>query len=547
MKRLLFSVLCLFVAGGAAFAGGGSEKTAGAAYKLSGPGQFPIVSEKVTLKLFAVQDPRVEKIESTNWFTQYLEKKTNVHIEWQLVPEAGIDEKRKLLLASGDYPDVLYGAKVTRDELVTYGGQGVFVNLKDIIEKNGFEIKKVFAKNPTTLASIKAPDGGIYAMPYINQCFHCSVGQKMWINRDWLSKLGLKMPATTAEFKAVLEAFKAKDPNGNSKADEIPMTGTVSNTPYDFLMNGFIYNDGLNRLFVSGGKVDFAANKAQWRDGLRFVRGLYDQGLIDPAAFTQRSAQVQRLGENPDAVIMGAAAGLWPGNITTWGAASNRSSLYAIVGPVKGPAGAQNAAYFPQDPGLNAYTITKACKYPEVAVKWADMFYDTEIMTDLNYGERGVYWDWAAPGELGINGKQGVWKQLPVTLPNPHDKTWHMWGIYNYDSDWRLGLVVDTKGDVYDPKNLELLLYRGSKLYEPFIPKEYVPNLWFAKETSNEVAQLATSIQDYVKEWAAKFIVGERSLDTDWDAYVKEFDRMGLARFLQIYQSEYDKYKALMK
>ena len=37
-------------------------------------------------------------------------------------------------------------------------GRRIFVNLKDLIEKNGFEIKKVFAKHPTTLASITAPD-----------------------------------------------------------------------------------------------------------------------------------------------------------------------------------------------------------------------------------------------------------------------------------------------------------------------------------------------------------------------------------------------------
>ena len=35
-------------------------------------------------------------------------------------------------------------------------------------------------------------------------------------------------------------------------------------------------------------------------------------------------------------------------------------------------------------------SMPKAWAFPEVAVKWGDMFYNTEIMTDLNYGERGV-------------------------------------------------------------------------------------------------------------------------------------------------------------
>jgi len=548
MKRsicLVLSLLALCVAMG--FASGSKEQAAAASYKVSGPGQLPIVSEKVTLKFFAVQDPRVENIETTNWFTQYMEKRSNVHIEWQLVPQAGLDEKRKLILASGDYPDVLYGASVTPDELVTYGSQGVFLDLTDLIDKQGYEIKKVFAKYPTTKASITAPDGKIYCLPAISQCYHCSMSQKMWINRDWLAKLKLAMPTTTEEFRSVMTAFRDKDPNGNGKKDEIPLSGAIKDSwnavPYDYLMNAFIYNDGSSRLLVSGGKVDFAANKAEWRDGLRYLRKLYQEGLIDPAGLTQDQAQLQRLGENPDVVILGAAPGGWPGCFATWNSPSNRTMQYAILPPLKGPTGVQRTPYWAQDPVTSNYTITKACKYPDVAVKWGDQFYNYEICTNENYGEKGVNWDAAVPGDVGVTGQAAFWKQTNE-LVNPQSKTWYMWGIFNYDQEWRFGWAQDVSGDLYAPKNLESLLYQGTKAYEVGKPKEYMPNFWMTKEVSNEVAQLATPIQDYVMEMTAKFIVGERSIDADWDSYVKEFDRMGLARFIQLYQSEYDKYMA---
>ena len=35
---------------------------------------------------------------------------------------------------------------------------------------------------------------------------------------------GLDMPTNTEELKDVLKAFKTQDPNGNGKADEIPMS-----------------------------------------------------------------------------------------------------------------------------------------------------------------------------------------------------------------------------------------------------------------------------------------------------------------------------------
>ncbi|MGW1024182.1 hypothetical protein ACWD4J_10750 [Streptomyces sp. NPDC002577] len=38
-----------------------------------------------------------------------------------------------------------------------------------------------------------------------------------------------------------------------------------------------------------------------------------------------------------------------------------------------------------------------------------------------------------------------------------------------------------------------------------------------------------------------QFITGRKSLDSDWDSYVKNIDKLGLERFLQIYQQSYDK------
>ncbi len=85
-----------------------------------------------------------------------------------------------------------------------------------------FKAKSFFYKDLIT-----APDGNIYALPQVNECYHCMYQQRMWIYKPWLDKLGLKMPTTTDEFYEVLKAFKTKDPNGNGKADEIPLSGSI--------------------------------------------------------------------------------------------------------------------------------------------------------------------------------------------------------------------------------------------------------------------------------------------------------------------------------
>ena len=112
-----------------------------------------------------------------------------------------------------------------------------------------------------------APDGHIYALPQWADCYHCTYPDKLWINSTWLKKLNLQMPKTTEELRTVLRAFKTQDPNGNGKADEIPMTTDAQDSSLiAYLMNAFAYNPvGANNgvrslLTLDGDKVTTPVN-----------------------------------------------------------------------------------------------------------------------------------------------------------------------------------------------------------------------------------------------------------------------------------------------
>ncbi|HHX22169.1 MAG TPA: hypothetical protein GX722_10310 [Clostridiales bacterium] len=49
------------------------------------------------------------------------------------------------------------------------------------------------------------------------------------------------------------------------------------------------------------------------------------------------------------------------------------------------------------------------------------------------------------------------------------------------------------------------------------------------------MSQLGSEIGTYHSEWRAYFISGQKSLDNDWDAYVKGYDGMRLDRYMEIY------------
>lgn len=360
------------------------------------PGTFPIVKDKITLTVFALQDINIEDME-TNLFTKEYEEKTNIHINWEMVPKQGLQEKRNLILASGDYPDIMFGTQLTLEEQMLYGTQGALIPLNDLIEKYGVNIKKLFDTIPWFKNSVTAPDGNIYALPQIDECFHCYYAQKMWINKKWLDKLGLKMPATTEEFRNVLRAFKTRDPNGNGKADEIPLTGAIkiwhSDVP-DFLMCAFIYDDGSDdtfRVTVNNGKVESIADKAEFRDGLRYIHSLYAEGLIDPAAFTQNREQLTQLGENPEAQVIGAATSGWFGYFSSF--ESDRHKDYVVVPPLKGPKGVQLTGYFPFGFYPGEFAITKDNKYPEASIRWVDWMYSEEGTRRMGAGREGIEWE----------------------------------------------------------------------------------------------------------------------------------------------------------
>ena len=543
MKKAIVLMIVLLSAAGFAFAGAQTEAASEEGLVVSPPGVFPIVNTPVTLTIFGIQDPRVEDLE-TNWYTQYLEELTNVKLDWEVVPSAGMSEKLPLLITSGDWPDIFFDPGFSKADEMRYGKQGIFLPLNDLIEKHSVNIKKIFADKPGTREAVTAPDGNIYSFFYINECYHCSMSMKMWINRVWLDKLNLAMPTTTDEFYKVLKAFKEKDPNGNGKADEIPMSGSIPNWytyPYDFLMNAFIYNDGGNRLVWKNGIADFAANKEQWREGLRFVKKLFDEGLLDPAAFTQDQEQLKQLGENPDAVILGATGGGYPGSFSQRNAPSRREELYAAVPSLLGPAGNRITPYYVQAPGTGQMMISAKTQYPAVAFKWGDLRMTYEESLLLNYGKKDVNWRWGKPGEVGINGKPAVWS-WDEPLQNPQNVTWYLYGPFLYDADWRLGQATEANVDMYKGENMNLRLYvETHDKYAPYQAKEeYTPPLWVTPDVADELAQLGTTIRDYVVESAARFIVGDLDIDSSWDSYVREFDKMGLARFLSIYQTLYD-------
>ncbi len=518
---------------------------------VSAPGEFPIVEEPITLDILMLGHAIVEDF-STNTFTQWYSERTGINLNFDISPPNEGQEVLNLTIASGDLPDIMVGFTVDPSTLALFGPQGLFLPLNDLIKEHGYFIKQVFEGSPQVRPLVTSPDGTIYGLPQVNECYHCFHAQRAWINQEWLDNLGLDLPQTTEEFFDVLTAFKEQDANGNGDPnDEIPFAAASTgwNTNIDgFLMNPFAFAEflGSNRyLDMNDGVISTVANTEGWREGLRYLKRMYDAGLFGEESFTQPQEQLKQLVEGGDASVLGSVVAGHPGQFAILG--QERWLKYVAIPPLEGPTGLRQSPYNPWGVGSGQCVINAQTEHPEVAFKWCDGLYERETTLrsvfgipqwEAAEGEDGQ-WQWAEEGAASLGGDEfeAIWHRLSTfgTLQNVH---WAQRGPSYRPNHLRLGEV---RRD--DAAGLEVVLFEETNAkVEPYARDiaDVIPPLAYTTAQAAEVTDLRLGIDDYVVQMMAEFVLGRADLDNDWDNYVATLESLGIDRMVEIYQAAYD-------
>jgi putative aldouronate transport system substrate-binding protein len=395
-------------------------------------------------------------------------------------------------------------------------------------------------KDYPDLRSLKASsDGKLYQMPGVNDCYHCrSSNGRAWISKKYLDKIGADVPTTTEELRQVLLEFKHKNPSG--KNGFLPLAAGVDNALDNFFMQPFLYsptgdqNGGWMRL--NNGKVEFTPNLDEWREALKYLRKLGDDGLINAQTFSMTGTELQTAGNKG---LIGFARAYW------WGSFFNPVTLsksapwrdYVAVPPLKGPNGQQTAQWDYYGFATNGLQITNACKNPELLVQWSDYQMDLESIMWMYDGIKDKNWFWGDKGAKGIDGKQALFRD--VQWPAPEGQSWSQYATMYRSLDFRGGQQVDPKAPTY-----EAGLYEAGEAYEKYAePKEMqLPPLIIPDESAAQVADTATSIKQAVQQGMSQFALGKKNInnDADWKAYTDAFTKMNLKGYLDIYQKAYD-------
>lgn len=492
--------------------------------------------EGVTLTAMLRNEGNFTDIDS-NAFTLYMEEKTGVHIDFTILQNEVADERMNLMLGSGNYADMIFN-HISIDQMMMYGMEDkMFIPLNDYIEGSTY-YKPVTEKYPTLVTDLMLPDGNIYGMSGVEEQFHgMEQAGKLHLNMTWLKNLNLEVPTTTEEFADVLRAFKEQDANLNGDPnDEIPMTGCMpdwGSYPHFMLMNAFCsYTCWGDMIFFNEEDKTLMPvwEQEHFKDGLKYVAGLYAEGLIDPAAYTQDGNALSALLAG-DTQTVGAYN---RGHMGTDFYENSGAEAFEMIMPLTGPYGRCGIPWNEENKQTVAQlVITDRCQQPDIAFQWADFLFSEEASNSQMYGKLGEAWDYATEGTT-LTGKPAEFVALPGYRDVDPNTRWGFQRLGQHDFQTRMAMSEDK----YDPDNYIYRLGLQSASLRDYALNHTI-NVEIDTENSEEYGQLGAALTTYYQQATIEFIVGRRDVDADWDKFLADMDNLQWNRYFEIYQDSF--------
>jgi putative aldouronate transport system substrate-binding protein len=376
-----------------------------------------------------------------------------------------------------------------------------------------------------------APDGNIYAFPWIEELgdgresIH-SVDNFPWINVEWLEQLGLDMPTTTEELKEVLIAFRDNDPAGDGQT--IPMSFIINDGAQDpgFLFGSFGLGENWDRTVVTNdGEVKLTAADEGYKEAIKFMNELYDEGLLDIEAFEQ---------DWPVYVAKGQEGRY--GMYFTWDKAnvSGMNDTYDLMKPLAGPDGHSNVT---RTNGMGfdraRMVITSANQNLELTAKWIDQLYDPHQSVQNNWGTYGddtqqniFEWDDSAQmlRHMPLEGTAPVELKDRTSIGGPLAILDSYYGSVTTkpdDAAWRLGLMKEVMVPHMKADNI-------------------FPRVFFDLEDLNRLSTIEADLLPYINRKRAEWISNGK-VEEEWADHLVELERLGLLEWLEIKQAGYNR------
>jgi len=460
------------------------------------------------------------------WYVE-LQKRTNTQIELIIFPADTYEEKRNLVLASGDVPDIVSVESALAN---TYVPDGMFARLDELapgIVKS--PMLTTYYSDPKVNYHHRAADGHLYMVPRFNELAG-SAENGIAYRVDVMNELGLTEPDTIEGWYDVLTAVKAGRP------DLIPLSTSSAwfEGSYQTMFGpSFDLGFGLYQSYwgfiisaMDAGQVAFLPGTDNYRQLMVYLNRLYSEGLLDQEYITNKYND------------------WWDGKVAsgrefmqltnTWRANYANNSAEAIDVIVN-----YDTASFPINPATGKRSLTR------VANPWTDF----------------------AMAISGDSDVQGEALALLDYLYTDEGTEFYVYGIegetYGRDDNgnptiegWDDRLIGTKRYEIGYPSMMTAPILLGRFLTGPSIMQTHFertspmlikyPSLQAGGPEFEDMTNLLTDLQTYVQESSSKFITGDLSIQAGWNYYLSQLKRLGADRGTEIVQGWYDNYAAFV-
>lgn len=493
------------------------------------PEGFPIVDETITVGFMTGKRPLSASDYNKVASWKKYQEMTNITIDWGLIPNESIEEKRNLALNSGDHPAAFHSCGFGANDLGKYGRQGVFLKLNELIDAYMPNLKKVMEDYPDVRKGMTFPEGGaIYGMPliYDPEFTGLLIGTKLWVRGDWLETLGMEVPTTTQEYHQYLTEVHKSQPGGKGKSIGYCDSNEGSKLRNSLMGSFGVGNRGPGLLDATPGdeaKVRFISITDEYRELLEYQHQLYAEKLMAENIFsideTKYRNQMREGG-------FGSSCDISPG--FQYGKAAKN---FVPVPALKGPHGehAYNNIHSPLA-GVGNFVLTDKCEHPVEAARWMDYFYSDEGAKLFFMGVEGESY---RETDNGVEYLENITDDPDL----PFDQA-----LKPYSTFFGGGYPGIIKEDYFKAAESTDESTQAAKLLEPDAQNEVWSTFTFTQDESDQLDGLADDIEKYVEESTSRFVAGDMPL-SDWGSYVDQLKKMGLDDYVAIQQAAYDRYQ----
>ena len=336
---------------------------------------------------------------ANNPMYKYIKEKLNVTFKWDILV-GDIAQKRGVMIASGNYPDVL---ELRGNEWID---AGALIPLEDLIEQYGPRIKEHYKD---AWEKMKHEDGHIYYLVnfgVIQGMDHSPTYDQaaFWVQKDVLKDAGYPRIVTLDQYFDMIENYYRKTPTINGQPT-IPFTILTDDwrifelwNPPNFLSGGADDGNGRVNPVTYEYKTHFVMDIAKrWYQKLN---GFNARGLIDRTGFTDNYDQYQA--KIASGRLLGQTASGWQFIYSADMVNRERGDYNRMMAPLPIVFDDDIRPRYRSIPTPNLMRgggISVSAKDPVRIIRFWNDLLEEEIQRTLAWGFEGKDWQWDENGK----------------------------------------------------------------------------------------------------------------------------------------------------